>query len=810
MPSEDGCILKLFVTCSSGDDVTFQTSSSLHSATMRLLTTALGALAVASAASTPTAATAYVDPVPLNTTQCLESIRRLSLSAYSLDHDPDRLRIGVQNADVAAVLPEAVDILPTQIIPPRTKNSSDGGQPIIRRDVPIVNEQVVFLTGIGATQELIATASSLDALLDDQIDRVANLVGQVGLLEELLTSPSTTDGEEELRMRAAAAEAAITKAEMELEVARAKDEEEYVRTTNEAELMQMQRSEDLTLQRLAKEDEAARVRAEEAMRFKLEAAQKVEQARAESAEALSAVEHERALLIQRAAEEAKVKTTRSIAAAKAQAERENEGLYLRRLKAKMEQTRQKNIAIVHALAGHFASSMTWAAKHPRQVFVFVGYLSLIFAAIFAAREAARLCRLLLEASIGKPRLVRETSCASLPRSIVSAMLNLFRRQKTGDDHIDEIFQDVVLSDPLKDRVITLAKAARNAKRHDAPYRHVLLYGAPGTGKTMVAKKLAQSTGMDFALMSGGDVGPLGSDAVSQIHSLFRWAKMSHKGLLLLVDEAEAFLGNRKHSKMSENAHNALNALLYHTGGERRDFLLVLATNRAEDLDEAVLDRCDESLLFGLPDAESRQRLITQYYEAFVKDEVVKNHELATSLGSHIRSYMTQEEPLRLRINDDVMDEEQLRSIVAGTEGFIGREIGKLMVAIQAILYSSDTGKLTKDMVQTIAEIKVDEHREKLRMTAGDTVSEPAFAEKQEIEEDEDGTLRLISDDGDSDDDEARSVKELVEAFDEKTPDPQQARQAGRRALARVAASSSSSRPGIHGRTLFLQGSTSAS
>ena len=652
----------------------FKTSaeSSQTPAPMSLLA-ALLAVALPLAAAAAAAPSSYVDPIPLNTTACLDSIRHLPLSTYRLAHDPDRLRIGVPpSPDVAAALPEAVDILPVQVLPPRTR----GGERTILRDVPIVNEQTIFLTGVGATQELIAVLSSLDDLLGDQIDRVSALVGQVELLEELLTSPSTRDGKEELRMRAAATAAVIAKAEMELEVARARDEEEYIRATHEAELAQLKRSEELTLQRLAREDEAARVRAEESMKRKLEAAQRVEQARAESAEALSKIEHERALLVQRAAEEAKVKTARSIAAAKAQAERENEGLYLRRLKAQMEQARQKNLAIVHALAGHFASSMTWAAQNPRQVFV--GYLSLIFAAIFAAREAARLGRILLEASIGKPRLVRETSCASLPRSVMSSMISLCWRRSNGDEQMEEIFQDVVLSDPLKDRVVALAKAARNAKRHDAPYRHVLLYGPPGTGKTMVAKKLAQSTGMDFALMSGGDVGPLGSDAVTQIHSLFRWAKMSRKGLLLFVDEAEAFLGNRKQSKMSENAHNALNALLYHTGGERRDFLLVLATNRAEDLDEAVLDRCDESLLFGLPDAECRQKLTVQYYEAFVKGEVVKNDEQASSLGSHLRSYLTKEDPFRVRIDDDVMDQEQLGAVVAATEGFSGREIGKLM------------------------------------------------------------------------------------------------------------------------------------
>ena len=99
-------------------------------------------------------------------------------------------------------------------------------------------------------------------------------------------------------------------------------------------------------------------------------------------------------------------------------------------------------------------------------------------------------------------------------------------------------------------------------------------------KTMVARKFAECVGMDYALMSGGDVGPLGPDAVTQIHTLFSWAKVSPRGVLLFIDEAEAFLASRSKNLLTgENAHNALNALLYNTGGERRDFMLVLATNR---------------------------------------------------------------------------------------------------------------------------------------------------------------------------------------------------------------------------------------
>ena len=42
-------------------------------------------------------------------------------------------------------------------------------------------------------------------------------------------------------------------------------------------------------------------------------------------------------------------------------------------------------------------------------------------------------------------------------------------------------------------------------------------------------------------MTGGDVAPLGPQAVTKIHELFNWAAGSRKGLLLFIDEADAFL-----------------------------------------------------------------------------------------------------------------------------------------------------------------------------------------------------------------------------------------------------------------------------
>ena len=47
----------------------------------------------------------------------------------------------------------------------------------------------------------------------------------------------------------------------------------------------------------------------------------------------------------------------------------------------------------------------------------------------------------------------------------------------------------------------------------------------GCGKTLYAKNLAHYTGMDYAIMTGADVAPLGADAVTEMHKLFDWAQV---------------------------------------------------------------------------------------------------------------------------------------------------------------------------------------------------------------------------------------------------------------------------------------------
>lgn len=79
------------------------------------------------------------------------------------------------------------------------------------------------------------------------------------------------------------------------------------------------------------------------------------------------------------------------------------------------------------------------------------------------------------------------------------------------------------------------------------------------------QKLATHSGMDYAILTGGDVAPMGSEGVTAIHKVFDWASSSRKGLLLFIDEADAFLRKRSSEYISENLRATLNAFLYRTG-----------------------------------------------------------------------------------------------------------------------------------------------------------------------------------------------------------------------------------------------------
>ena len=240
---------------------------------------------------------------------------------------------------------------------------------------------------------------------------------------------------------------------------------------------------------------------------------------------------------------------------------------------------------------------------------------------------------------------------------------------------------------LETRLLQIAESAAMTRKRGAVFRHCLFYGPPGTGKTLFAKKLAANAGMDYAVASGGDVAPLGRDAVTEMHKLFDWAKTSPRGLLLLIDEADAFV--RKRSKfMSEDARNALNAFLYRTGSPNADVMVVFATNAPELFDRAIHDRVDETVFFDLPGEAERLKILKEAVEAMVAEKPPAS--------------WWRPPPATVKL-DEAIDDAAIRDAAARTEGLSAREVAKLALAWQANALASEGARLTRDLFEETIE-----------------------------------------------------------------------------------------------------------
>lgn len=307
----------------------------------------------------------------------------------------------------------------------------------------------------------------------------------------------------------------------------------------------------------------------------------------------------------------------------------------------------------------------------------------IAAGVYTTKMGVRIAGRFIESRLGKPSLVRETSKITI--------LNMFKNPFSSLQRVlgvkylvKDALKGIVLPKNIEEQLRKIAISTTHTTRNRAPFRHLLLHGPPGTGKTLFARRLAQYSGLDFAVFTGGDIAPLGRDAVTELHKLFEWAKTSRRGLLLFVDEADAFLQCRGTTRISEDQRNALNAFLYRTGIETNRFMMVYASNQPSQFDEAILDRIDEMVSFELPGLDERRKMIAMYFE----------HYLLNPFGRW---------PKKVQIVD--IGEDEIDKVAKITVGFSGRAISKLVVAWQAAAYGTDGAILTQDTLYKTLEIQ---------------------------------------------------------------------------------------------------------
>ncbi|XP_021680992.2 uncharacterized protein LOC110665265 isoform X4 [Hevea brasiliensis] len=146
-----------------------------------------------------------------------------------------------------------------------------------------------------------------------------------------------------------------------------------------------------------------------------------------------------------------------------------------------------------------------------------------------------------------------------------------------------------------------------------PCKGILLFGPPGTGKTMLAKAVATEAGANFINISMSSITSKwfgeGEKYVKAVFSLASKIVPS----VVFVDEVDSMLGRRENPGEHEAMRKMKNEFMVNWDGLRTKdterVLVLAATNRPFDLDEAVIRRLPRRLMVNLPDAPNRAKIL---------------------------------------------------------------------------------------------------------------------------------------------------------------------------------------------------------
>lgn len=246
--------------------------------------------------------------------------------------------------------------------------------------------------------------------------------------------------------------------------------------------------------------------------------------------------------------------------------------------------------------------------------------------------------------------------------LIILMVMVFQMQGLGDkgkvygadeeNSTNVKFKDVAGLEEEKGELIEIVDFLKNPKKFQnmgakIP-KGILLYGKPGTGKTLIAKAIAGEANVPFISMSGSEfIEMFAGLGASRVRKLFEKAKKISP-CIVFIDEIDAIGSRRTSNSGAESENNqTLNQLLVEMDGfESNETIIVLAaTNRPEMLDKALLrpGRFDRQITIPAPDLLGREEILKLY----TKDK---------------------------KIADDV----NLREIAGDTAGFTGAELSNLL------------------------------------------------------------------------------------------------------------------------------------